>query len=532
MSGEARTKVNEVIALIERKIHNDISYGAITRQIGVHYPTLNKWVTVYSEKGKEELLLLIQKWVAMKSGKESVVVSTSEKQLISADAVILLLDKYNEGMATLNSIGVQIGVSGDTVKRWVSIYLESGKESVLPYIQKCLTAKDEKSARQPLSPEQQEELISTIFNLLDKYNNNCSTANHISRQIGASRSLIKKWAGTYKEYGKDRVFPYIQEWVSLCASQENLHVLPSEDPRKDSLKVAQNIVDVLEKCISGEIYKTEASRLCGIDTATIRKWVGMLENDGRDSLIPYIAKNCMRIAGKAYPAKKLDLTSEEIISVVKQFKNQEITQAEACRKTGVLPSTFVRWVEKYDIGGEMALFRPSRVLKYTDELRLKAIQEYQTGNYTLKQVCEKYGIKSTFSLSEWLRAYNGSVDNYSTEYSVEGVFVGQARRTTLEERIEIVKANLESGRKEFEIAARYKVSRDQVRYWTNRYLELGEIALEDRRGRRKKDQVPRTELEAAQKEIAELKHKLYLAEVERDLLKKLDEVERREDYRK
>ena len=67
--------------------------------------------------------------------------------------------------------------------------------------------------------------------------------------------------------------------------------------------------------------------------------------------------------------------------------------------------------------------------------------------------------------------------------------MGQARRTTLEERIEIVKANLESGRKEFEIAARYKVSRDQVRYWTNRYLELGEIALEDRRGRRKKDQV-------------------------------------------
>ena len=110
--------------------------------------------------------------------------------------------------------------------------------------------------------------------------------------------------------------------------------------------------------------------------------------------------------------------------------------------------------------------------------------------------------------------------------------MGQARRTTLEERIEIVKANPRIRTKEFEIAARYKVGRDQVRYWTNRYLELGEIALEDRRGRRKKDQVPRTELEAAQKEIAELKHKLYLAEVERDLLKKLDEVERREDYRK
>ena len=43
---------------------------------------------------------------------------------------------------------------------------------------------------------------------------------------------------------------------------------------------------------------------------------------------------------------------------------------------------------------------------------------------------------------------------------------------------------------------------------------------------------PRTELEKAQIEIEQLKHKLYLAEMERDLLKKLDEIERREAFRK
>jgi len=56
--------------------------------------------------------------------------------------------------------------------------------------------------------------------------------------------------------------------------------------------------------------------------------------------------------------------------------------------------------------------------------------------------------------------------------------------------------------------------------------------LEDRRGRRKKDQIPRTELEQAQIEIEQLKHKLSLAEMERDLLKKLDEVERRDASQK
>lgn len=41
-----------------------------------------------------------------------------------------------------------------------------------------------------------------------------------------------------------------------------------------------------------------------------------------------------------------------------------------------------------------------------------------------------------------------------------------------------------------------------------------ETTLEDRRGKRKKDQTPRTELEKAQIEIEQLKHKLYPAEMD------------------
>ena len=68
----------------------------------------------------------------------------------------------------------------------------------------------------------------------------------------------------------------------------------------------------------------------------------------------------------------------------------------------------------------------------------------------------------------------------------------------------------------------------QVRSWTQKFEELGEAGLEDRRGKRKKDQEPRTELEAAQIEIERLKHQLYLAEMENRLLKKLDEIVRRD----
>lgn len=104
----------------------------------------------------------------------------------------------------------------------------------------------------------------------------------------------------------------------------------------------------------------------------------------------------------------------------------------------------------------------------------------------------------------------------------------KARSTTQEERLQIVKDCLESGRNYGETAVKYNVSYQQVRTWTQRFEELGEAGLEDRRGKRKKDQTPRTELEAAQIEIEQLKHKLYLAEMENHLLKKLDEIIRRD----
>ena len=68
--------------------------------------------------------------------------------------------------------------------------------------------------------------------------------------------------------------------------------------------------------------------------------------------------------------------------------------------------------------------------------------------------------------------------------------------------------------------------------WVQRYKELGESGLEHRRGKRKVDQEPRSEVEKLQIEIEKLKHQLYMTEMERDLLKKLNELEREELFRK
>ena len=77
----------------------------------------------------------------------------------------------------------------------------------------------------------------------------------------------------------------------------------------------------------------------------------------------------------------------------------------------------------------------------------------------------------------------------------------KARSTTQEERIQIARECLASGKNYGAIALKHNVSYQQARTWTLRFEEIGEAGLEDRRGKRKRNQVPRTELEAAQIEI-------------------------------
>ena len=103
----------------------------------------------------------------------------------------------------------------------------------------------------------------------------------------------------------------------------------------------------------------------------------------------------------------------------------------------------------------------------------------------------------------------------------------KGRETTQAERTAIAKACIANGKNYGEVAIQYNVSYQQARSWTLKYIEGGETALEDRRGQRKKDQQPRTELEQAQIEIEQLKHKLKMLEMENHLLKKLEEIERR-----
>ena len=207
-----------------------------------------------------------------------------------------------------------------------------------------------------------------------------------------------------------------------------------------------------------------------------------------------------------------------------------MSKAEAARRLGVSLSRVKEWVRRYKVQGVSALQEQTHNAVYSEELKTAAVKEYLSGEGSLEGISAKYGMRSTCQLRDWIKVYNSGRD-FSRKMS-GGSRMKQGRETTQEERIAIAKDCLENGGNYGETAIKYNVSYQQVYTWVKKYKELGANGLEDRRGQRVAAQEPRSELERAKIEIAELKHKLYMAEMERDLLKKLDELERRDAFRK
>lgn len=229
-------------------------------------------------------------------------------------------------------------------------------------------------------------------------------------------------------------------------------------------------------------------------------------------------------------SRKSKLTVEEKVQIAQDCIEGRISQAEAARRVGVDESSIRAWIAKYKSEGSYGLWQTEKNRVYSEELKLQAVMEYLGGKGSLREICKKYRIRTKTQLRAWIKVYNSGRD-FKHKMS-GGSRMKNTRKTTQEERVRIAKECIENGNNYGEIAIKYQVSYQNVYSWVKKYRELGEAGLEDRRGQRTAQQEPRTEEERLRIEVAQLKHELYMTKMERDLLKKLEEIERREAYRK
>ena len=223
-------------------------------------------------------------------------------------------------------------------------------------------------------------------------------------------------------------------------------------------------------------------------------------------------------------SKRRKIKAEEKVRIVRACIKGETSICAAAAQIGVDHHAVTDWIRLYKTEGGCAFLPREGNRHYDSALKEAAVNDYLSGRGSIREICKIYKIRSTRQLRDWIMVYNGHKD---FKKQTGGSRMTKGRETTQTERIAVAKACIANGKNYGEVAIQYNVSYQQARSWTLKYIEGGETALEDRRGQRKKDQRPRTELEQAQIEIEQLKHKLKMLEMENHLLKKLEEIERR-----
>ena len=181
------------------------------------------------------------------------------------------------------------------------------------------------------------------------------------------------------------------------------------------------------------------------------------------------------------------------------------------------------WSKWYSEYGE-SVFDEKKNNSYPKEFKEKVVKEYLSGKGSINDLSVKYNLRSISTLFQWIKKYNSHIELEDYNPKPE-VYMADKLKTTLNERIEIVKYCLEHNRNIKETAAHFGCNYAQLYQWVKKYDKLGEEGLVDKRGKRKQEE-ELSDIEKANRRIKQLEKEKEELERKYELLKKAEERER------
>ena len=216
---------------------------------------------------------------------------------------------------------------------------------------------------------------------------------------------------------------------------------------------------------------------------------------------------------------------ENKLKAVLEYLDGNTSQVAIAKKYDVSTASFQTWVRKYKSEGADGLKPSTTNKKYSVELKYAAVLDYLSGVASQEEICKKYKISSKVQLQRWVLWYNGHNELKNSPSGGNKLMI-KARKTTFDERVEIVKYCISNDKDYALTMEKYNVSYQQVYLWVRKYEQKGIDGLVDGRGKAKAES-DLTEVDRlkAQNQILEAEKKRL--EMEINVLKKLQEVERR-----
>lgn len=224
-------------------------------------------------------------------------------------------------------------------------------------------------------------------------------------------------------------------------------------------------------------------------------------------------------------AFKHKYTYAEKEKIIIEHLNNTYGFRELCRIYGMSQNALKGWIRLYNAFEFEGLRTSSQASRYSSELKQAAVNDYLNGKYTAPEILKKYKIRSETQLRRWIKKYNGH-EKLKSFGTGENTIMTKGRKTTFDERVEIVQYCIAHNYNYAETAKKYQVSYQQARNYTVKYESRGVQTLKDNRGKRKPED-EMNELERLRAENKILRAEKERAEMEASFLKKLEEIERR-----
>jgi len=222
--------------------------------------------------------------------------------------------------------------------------------------------------------------------------------------------------------------------------------------------------------------------------------------------------------------RKNKISVELKIKAVKEYLEGKGSTYTISAKYEVSEISFREWIRKYKSSGTDSFNLKNNNI-YTAEFKSKVVKSYLSGEGSSFDIASKYKIPSHTTVLKWILMYNSheELDNYKIGgYPI----MTKGRKTTYEERVEIVRHCIENDYNYAQTSQKYQVSYQQVYLWISKYKGDGIAALQDKRGKRKStDKMTEVEKLRAQNKLLEAENKRKQMEI--DFLKKLEEIKRR-----
>ena len=223
-------------------------------------------------------------------------------------------------------------------------------------------------------------------------------------------------------------------------------------------------------------------------------------------------------------SRKAKVSTEIKVQAVEDYLRGIKSLSEISNELNIYKSAVSAWVRKYKTFGKEGLLNKGYNTSYSAQVKTQAVIDYLDGKGSLDDICIKYKISAIGILQQWIKKYNDH-KIFKSHSSKGDKLMTKGRKTTYEERIEIVSFCVANTYDYNLTANKFNVSYQQVYTWVKKYNKDGYNALVDRHGKNKSfEQLTEAERFSAQLKLLEAENRRL--KMENDFLKKLEEIER------